>query len=52
MTKGDVATVVSDPVNSDNKVLSIGSSETLANQSEPIFTFKMPEGKTLEIVKT
>ena len=47
MTKGDVATVVSDPVNSDNKVLSIGSSETLANQSEPIFTFKMPEGKTL-----
>ena len=41
-----VATVIQDPVGT-GKVLSIGSASAMANQSEPIFTFKMPQGKTL-----
>ncbi|MDR0700296.1 MAG: endo-1,4-beta-xylanase [Tannerella sp.] len=41
------ATVVEDPAQPGNKVLSIGSAASPANQSEPVFNFKMPEGKKL-----
>lgn len=41
------ATVVEDPAGSGSKVLRIGSSTAMSNQSEPVFTFKMPEGKKL-----
>jgi len=45
------ATVVTDPTDESNKVLSIGSAEKMANQSEPIFNFKLPEGKRLSDCK-
>lgn len=41
------ATVILDPDGSGSKVLRIGSADVLANQSEPVFNFKMPQGKTL-----
>lgn len=42
-----IATVIDDPATPGNKVLSIGSADAMVNQSEPIFNFKMPVGKTL-----
>lgn len=42
-----IATVIQDPAGSGNKVLSIGSAENMVSHSEPIFNFKMPDGKTL-----
>lgn len=49
MTEPDrgTATIALDPAGSGKKVLRIGSSESPANQSEPIFNFKLPEGITL-----
>lgn len=41
------ATVVLDPAGSGRKVLSVGSADALTNNSEPIFNFKLPEGKKL-----
>lgn len=41
------ATVVEDPAGSGSKVLSVGSAEAMASHSEPVFNFKMPDGKTL-----
>jgi len=38
------ATVVADPDDSGNKVLSIGNAATPANQSEPVFDIKLPPG--------
>ena len=47
MTANSTATVVEDPADSGNKVLSVGSASTPTNQSEPIFNIKLPAGLTL-----
>jgi len=47
MTGNSTATVVEDPAGSGSKVLSVGNAATPANQSEPIFNIKLPEGITL-----
>ena len=42
------ATVVEDPAGSGGKALRIGSVEVPANQSEPVFNIKLPEGIKLK----
>ena len=41
------AVIATDPAGSGHNVLQIGSANAMTNQSEPIFNFKMPEGKRL-----
>ena len=47
MTANSSATVVTDPADPGNKVLSVGNAATPTNQSEPIFDIKLPPGITL-----